>query len=218
MQPIPFGNIGNIYLYQRNYLKAIEYYRQAYKIQERTGDKVGIARTMGNIGIVQSELQQYPEALASHLGAYDLNKELGSTNSQIINLANIGLVYGHMNDYSRALDYQFKALNMSEEFNDKGNTAVNLGNIGDLYLTMFKEPAAGSGNNATGNKKADLSKAIGYLGRAVSLCKEIQYTEPLLEFTEKLSEAYQLSGNSNEAIRYLKEYQLVKDSVYSVPK
>ena len=60
------GNIGSIYVKQKNYVMAIENYRQALKINEEIGSKAGVANDLSNLGgvyisIVQDTIQANPK-------------------------------------------------------------------------------------------------------------------------------------------------------------
>ena len=46
-----------------DYLKALEYYLKALKINEELVNKRGIALALGNIGLIYSKLSNYPKAL-----------------------------------------------------------------------------------------------------------------------------------------------------------
>lgn len=198
-------NIGTAYFEQKKYSKTIEYYNAALKNYYALGNKNDIARGLGNKGMVLDAKGNYRKALNNHLKALSINKALGNKKSTQINIANIGLVYFHLKNYPDALKYQLKALKISEEIKAKTSIAINLGNIGETYFVMAKE-------------KKDTSlqqKSIFYLEKAISVCKEINFAGPLIEFGESLTEAYSFSGNYKKAFEHYKEYSMIKDSVFS---
>lgn len=205
------GNIGTIYLAQKNYPQALTYFTNALRIYNRLGNREGIARLSANIGIVQDAYGKYQDALASHLKAFRINSELGNTYAIQLNLANIGYVYNHIGNYDSALRYQFMALDISRRLGDKSSVAVNLGNIGETYYTMAQD-----GGSGAGGKKAALTAAIKYLGEAIDLCREINFSGPQIEFSQYLSDAYFLWGDYRQAFEQLKDYKHLSDSIYSV--
>lgn len=211
-------NIGTIYFEQKEYVKTTEYYTQALTIYNDLGDKESVAKNLGNSGIVLAARGEYAEAVKQQLKALKIHRELGKINSIQINLTNIGDDYDHLKDYPNALKYQLKALQMSEELGNKNSIAINLGNIGETYFNMAKDSATtvSSKKLVDEGKEANLHHAIRYLGKAVSICTEIKFFGPLVEFSQYLSEAYFLSADYKKAFESLKQYTVTKDSVFSV--
>lgn len=204
-------NIGTIYLRQQNYDKTMHYYSRALDMQRLANDKAGMARILGNMGIVQDAKGNYQAALQHHKGALKINTELGNVNSMQINHANIGYVYYHMKNYKAALEHQSIALHMSRESGSKNSTAINLGNLGETYYDMAMDTT-----HNQPRKKELLHLAIDHLEQAVALCKEIDFAGPLTEFGQYLSNAYYAAGDYQKAFIAYKEYDALKDSVYSV--
>jgi tetratricopeptide (TPR) repeat protein len=201
-------NIGTIFLEQKDYGKTIRYYAQALAVYKKIQNKEGIARNMGNMGIVQDAMGHSAAALAYHKDALKVNQEVNNKYSIQINHANISLAYLHLKDYQQALIHQRKALQISEELGSRNSVAVNMGNLGELYFTIVKD-----------SKNAglyDLDSAIHYLEEAVALCESINFSGPLIEYQEYLSEAYFAAGMYQKAFLSLKAYTALHDSVFSM--
>jgi len=211
-------NIGIIYFEQKEYSKTTEYYANALKIYSDIGDKESIARNLGNVGIVLAAKGEYAKAIEQHLKAFKMHEALGDINSIQVNLANAGDAYNHLKNYPQALSYQLRALRICEQLGNRNSIAINLGNIGETYLNIAKDPAVTvtSTIRLGQDKQADLRNAISYLGKAVGLCEETNFSGPLIEFSQNLSEAYFLSTDYKHAFESLKQYMLTKDSVFSL--
>lgn len=203
-------NIGSIYFEQKKYNKSEEYYLDALKKYTELGYKKGITRVSGNIARVYSAEGKHDSALKYHFNALNANRELGNKHSVQINLANIGLVYSQLKNYPKALEYQFEALAISEELNNKNSMAINLGNIGETYFAMGTGPAVSMSAG-----RENLQKAIDYLEKAITICRETGFSGPQIEFSRFLSDAYDLAGNHEKAFRIYKEHTSLKDSVFS---
>ncbi len=201
-------DIGLIYFDQKEYSKTTEYFANALRIDSDLGDKESIARNLGNEGSVLEAQGHYTEAIEKELKALAINRELGNTNFIQMNLANIGDSYSQLKDYKNALLYQQQALEVSRKIGNKNTVAINLGNIGETYLRMAKDSAGQS-------RQVYLHNAETYLSNAVSICTETNYSAPLIEFCQCLSEAYSLSGNYKKAFESLRQYIATKDSVFS---
>jgi len=210
-------NIGSNYFQQKKYTKAFEYYSYALKTNKEIADEAAIARNYGNIGMILDANGKYTEALHNHFESLKTNKKIGSKKNIQVNLANIGIVYSHIHDYANALKFQLQALQISEKMGMKTAIAIDLGNIGELYYTN----ATDTTNRPTSNpipisKKAAITKAIDYLEKAISICKEINFPAPMQEFSKYLSDAYYTSGNYKKAFDNFKQYTITKDSLFSL--
>ena len=210
-------NIGSNYFQQKKYAKAFEYYSYALVTNKQISDQAALARNYGNIGMILDANGKYTEALNNHFEALKTNKKIGSKRNIQVNLANIGIVYSHIHDYTNALKFQLQALQISEELGMKTAIAINLGNIGELYYTVATDTANKPTPNAIPiSKKAAIIKAIDYLEKAISTCKEINFPAPMQEFSEYLSNAYYISANYKKAFDNYKQYTITKDSIFSL--
>lgn len=216
-EAIILENIGTIYLEQKDYSKTIEYYDKALKVYEELGDKRGIARNLGNSGIVEDAKGNYNRSLTYHFKALEANQEQGNINGVQINLANIGYVYSHLHDYSKALEHQFKALKISEDLGIKSSIAINLGNIGETYFTIASSTTGTIKQNdlIPEGKLSNLKLSVHYLEKALSICKEIDFAAPQVEFGKYLSDALFLSGDYKRSFEVYKDHTKLKDSIFS---
>jgi tetratricopeptide (TPR) repeat protein len=165
---------------------------------------------MGNMGIVQDAMGHSEAALAYHSEALQVNKELHNKYSGQINHANISLAYLHLGNYQQALIHQRKALDISREMGSKNSIAVNLGNLGELYFTIASD------GKSTNSGDQYLDSAIHYLDEAVALCESLNFSGPLIEYQEYLSNAFFAAGMYQKAFLSLKAYTALHDSVFSM--
>jgi len=149
--------IGNVYLDQGQYLKALDCYFLALKKNEETGNKLGMAYELGNIGVVYDMQGDYNKALDYDLKGLKLDEETGDQKEIITSNGNIGILYAEKGDYVHALEYLGKALKMAEQFGDKHVTANWLGNIGVVY-----------------DYQDNYAMALNYYEKALKLAEEIK--------------------------------------------
>ncbi|MBS1587774.1 MAG: tetratricopeptide repeat protein [Bacteroidetes bacterium] len=218
-QAIALSNIGNIYLYQNNFDKVVEYYGKAAKLNEAMGNKRGIASNIGNMGIAYFNRHDYAKALEYDLRSLKLAEELRDRNSIAVQSSNIGNVYMYLGDYNKALAYSFHSLTI---FNDLGGdtygAAIDLGNIGETYLAIAKDSLYRFKPDSLipAGKRANLAKAIEYLQKGIAASRPIAQLDNIIEFSQYLSQAYELEGDYKSALATYKEYAIINDSVYSV--
>jgi len=196
------SNLGNIYLGQADYAKALDHYVNALKIDEELNDLSGKAKRLGNIGIVYKEQSNYSKALDYYFKTLKICEETKNKNGIAICLGNIGIIYSAQDDKAKALVYYFKALKITEDLGDKNGIARHLSNIGIIYDDLGKTQS----NPA---QKADLlNKALDYYYKALKIIEEIG---------DKNGNATQLS-NIGMVYSEQKEYSRALDNYFRALK
>lgn len=139
-----YNNIGQVYYFQGDYPKALEYYGKALAIYEEVlgKDHPATATTYNNIGTVYYNQGNYPKALEYYKKALAIDeKVLGKDHPDTaIDYNNIGLVYKKQGNYPKALKYYGKALAIDEKVLGKEHpgTATDYHNIGSMYYQQGK--------------------------------------------------------------------------------
>lgn len=210
-------NVGTIYLEQKNYDKALKYYREAYGIYNNQGNKESIARNQSNMGVVLQYAGAYDSALLYHRTALKTNEEMGYKSAMQMNIENIGNIYLHKNNFPEALKYLKQALDISKKTGIKRNIAVCIGNLGETYYAIANDSTHSVNFHQlpVKNSEESLLQSVKLLQEAISMCWEIHYAAPELEFMQNLSEAYALLGNHKESLEIYKQYIALRDSVFS---
>jgi len=62
---VALANIGNVYLYRRDYLTAIDYYRRALELAKEINDPVSIEKWSHNIRVAYAGLRESVDQLTS---------------------------------------------------------------------------------------------------------------------------------------------------------
>lgn len=127
------GYMGLVFSNQGNLLKALDFYLDALKIDEKLKNNSGIARHLGNIGIVYYELKKFDRSLEYYFRALKLAEQTGYVQLQANTYGNIGLIYSEKKDNANALDYYDKALELADKNGFKELQANTLENIGNIY-------------------------------------------------------------------------------------
>lgn len=235
------GYIGLIYSNQNNILKALDYYFEALKIDERSGNKIGVARHLGNIGIIYFQQNKIDKALEYYLKALKMAEETNYKLLQANTLGNLGLLYSDQGDKFNALDYFFKALKMADENGYKQLQANTLSNIGELYLKRgnlsqaldhffialkLKNELGDKRECAitlhsiglTYTKQKQFKEAEKYLLRSAALSDSLENYNLQMESYGSLADLYSVTNRWEKAFESFQVYDRFKDSVLSERK
>jgi tetratricopeptide (TPR) repeat protein len=164
------NNVGAALASQGNYSAAIDYYRRALAINEKTDGKDGAssAPDLNNIGTALASQGNYSDAIDYYRRALTINERAFGVgdSSTAKNLNNIGTALSHLGRQAEAVAYFRRALAIHETTlgKDHPSTATDLGNIGlalleqadyDGAITCFRralaihEAALGEDNPST---------------------------------------------------------------------
>jgi tetratricopeptide (TPR) repeat protein len=181
-----FSGIGNVFVGQSDYSKAVEYYFRALKINEEIGNKRGQTVNLNNIGIIYSDQGDFAKALKYYNKALGIFQELGSKRSEAAVLGNIGLVFVYQGDssrakgnrayalgdrYPKALDNFYRALKIDELIGNKKGMGKHYSNIG-IVQVYRADSAIGEGNRELAVKEI-YPLALKYFFAALKIAEEI---------------------------------------------
>ncbi len=195
---IAYNNIGLNYERQQQYEKAMEFYKKCLELKLKIGKPLSIAQVKINIGNVCSNLKLYDKALENYNEALQFQKNLNNTLVEATLNSSIGVVYMDQKKYDLAVNYLMKALVLRVKMNDKYG-AIDIRN----NLAIIN------------NEQKNYSKAIEYATEAYEAANETQNLEMIKETSKTLSVAYDNTGNTKDAFKYYKIYNIYKDSVYN---
>jgi len=127
------NSLGIGFLNKSDFRKAIQYFLDALKMNEKSGDVKNITANFNNIGTAYIRLEDYDKALEFLLKALDKATKSNNKKQQDAILLNIGDVYKNKGDLDKGLDFLIKSKNISEELNDELGLSEDLYNIGLNY-------------------------------------------------------------------------------------
>ena len=114
-------------------------------------------------------------------------------------LNNIAGIYLIRRQFEKAKFYYEKALIIREKNNDQIGISENLSYFGDLYLAQN-----------------DYDKAIVFYQKTVDISSKYKYTDLLQYSYKKLSECYELQGNSSLALKNFKFFSQFKFILFCI--
>ena len=189
--------IGNVYFNKKEtYDEAKEYYLRALTLFEKLDYGDGIGTCAANLGNIYLEDASYVTALSY------LNKSINAFETEVyiphtLNLT--GQVYSEMERYEEAIEKLEKAIELAEKLNLKMEVAEALLGLAETY-----------------RKKGDLKVALETYRRVEALSREIGGKNELKESYAGIANTYSELGDFRNAFRYLRDYDYLKDTLYSI--
>jgi serine phosphatase RsbU (regulator of sigma subunit)/sugar phosphate isomerase/epimerase len=232
------GNIGNIYVDEAEYAKALNYFFNAIHIAEELGDRKTKATMQGNVGNIYRIQEQVDKALEYYNLALENAKEMDDRLMMANQLGNMAGVYRIKKDQAAALKYYRDALKIAEDNGLEMVKGSNNGNIGliwmerkqyDSALVYFKRGLQAS--EALGDRRqlvfgytnigqlylktGKFKEAEKYLLDALELARQIDLRYHMRDAEDNLSHLYDTTGRPALALDHYKEYVSLRDSISS---
>ena len=240
-EAVAYNNIGMVHDNKGGIPKALEYYEKSLHLREVVKDTQGIAISLNNIGSVYEFQEEYETALEYFQRSVDLRIAIGDDYGAANALNNIGSVYKNQEEYHPALVYYRKSLKLYKNIGYEVGIGSALSNIGvafeslgyiDSALPFFQEALELQisaqdieGMGITYRNLADIQFAKGeffgpdgavYYGeRSYDISRQIGYVESIKNSALTLSQIYEETDQSDHALKMLKTYYQMRDSILS---
>lgn len=237
-----YNNIAVANYWMGNSLEALNYYHNALSIRSAIKDMTGVSRVMNNIGLIYQEWNLHKDALVWHKQALETAYELNDKTLAAYSYSNIGRCYENLKDYDSALAiYQTGYDYLSQTDSENKSNSFFSSFFGDLYSKMNMPDSAlyhfqkslDYANRL--NNKNRVAIANYNLGKTyfeindLDLAKEhllLSYhssVENNYKSLEKdnlfiLSGIAEKEGDIPKALGYLKEANMLNDSLFNTEK
>ncbi len=169
--------IGNIYLGESDFPKALDYYLKSLKIAETLGDKKGMANSYSNIGTIYTQQNDLTKAIEFYFKGLEMNKALDYKEGMANNYTGIGNIYSAQNNFAKAFDYYLESLKIFETLGNRQGMAISYNCLGYLYTTAFEKDSAKTGLTSTDHlylsHTALLDSSLVSLKKALQIDKEL---------------------------------------------
>ncbi|WP_417799218.1 tetratricopeptide repeat protein [Tenacibaculum sp.] len=182
------NSIGNIYLALKQYQLALEKFKKAILIQEKTEDKRGLAINHQNMGIAFQNLGDIDAALEHYNKSLQYNIENNSSIGKIIchnSISNVLLLQGK---YDEAYKYIREVVSLSEEIGNQYYTS-------DVYTTFGKVQL----------KLDSLDQAKTYLEKGLEVANKHKIPSGINQSNLYLSELYEEKKDYEKAYIFYKK-------------
>lgn len=231
-----YNNLGFYYDSKGDIENALIFYHKSLKIEEKTGNKFGLATILNNIGLLYYKQGSKNKVLDYYFKSLKLRQEIGDLEGVAISLGNIGYYYDVEGDLDKGMEYYLKSLKMSEKIDDKVGVAYSLNNIAYVYKVKGETQSAldchfkslniqkeihderGMSFNLFNialiyNDNKQYSRAKEYGLQCLKFSKENQILENMVTVSGLLSEIYEKEKNWEKAFEYHKLFVTMKDSL-----
>ncbi len=196
-----YTNIGNLYYEEENYDLAEKYFRDALVIYERLKDKHGISSAYTNIANALADHGEVSEALEYYKKSIAIEQKLNDRYGIAINYNNIGDSYINLKQFKEAKEYLNKAMKIADSLGEKDLQAIVLLNISDVE-----------------NKQKRFQSAIYAARESYAIADLIGNLDYKSENLLQASIAYEGLGDNVLALKRLKEYTAIKDSLLKLDR
>ncbi|WP_298394545.1 sensor histidine kinase [Flavobacterium sp.] len=192
---IEFGELG-YRMKKRDLLKAQKYLQKGMSIAQKNNLQKPLLSIYNNYGVLKEMQNQLDSALFFYNEGLELKEKIRDSLGIPYSLNNIAGVYLIRKQYEKAkINYQ-KALDIRQKLKDQIGVSENLSYFGDLYLAQKQ-----------------YNQAINFYQKTADNTLKSNYVDLLQYSYKKLSECYELQGNTNLALKNFKNYAQFKDSI-----
>lgn len=198
---VNYTNIGNLYYVEENYGLAEKYFRDALLIYEKLKNKYGISSSYTKIANALADNGKVEEGLDYYKKSIAIEEKIGDQYGIAINYNNIGDSYINLKQYKEAKEYLDKAMKIADSLGERNLQSIVLLNIADVE-----------------NKQKRFQHAIHAARKSYALADLIGNLDYKSENLFQASIAYEGLGDNVLALKRLREYTDIKDSLLKMDK
>ncbi len=186
--------IGLVYNIRGDYVNALQVWKEALRIFEAHGIKVGASNMLNNIGVIYYNKSMEDTAQDYYLRSLKVAEEIQDTIRIATALTNVGGVYSNKTaTYDKAFEFHRNALALSIAIGDSEMTGNSNANIGELFVSVAKIDTAHPEN---------LDSALIYLMRARNYYEQSENLPYTLNIIGKV---YRMKKDFPTAIEYYQQ-------------
>lgn len=192
------NQIATVYVEQKNFRQAMQYFRMAFEAYSQLQDFRGMSDATYNLAEMQFELNQRDSACNNCLLSLGYMRRWGDTSTVGYNydlLSRHGLVTGMT---ERALQFSKTAINLFQREEDVSGMLPALSQTGKVFEKMGR-----------------IDSALAYFIKSFRLSDRYGYRQHLSENAGLIAATFEKLNQPDSAIRYLKLKQAISDSLHN---
>ena len=176
--------------------EALRNYEDSMAINQRLGQKRGVAASLEEIAEVQLSLGKPDDALKAYNDALKIRQEIGAKKEAGDTLNDLGDFYLERGQSDKALQMFKESLQIQRDAGDQANQALCLSNIGSAYL-----------------QKGENADALTYLQQALQIREKLNVPGDIAQTLQNLGGAYANLGQYDQAMTsYMRGLDLSRKS------
>lgn len=229
------NNIAVAYYLRGIYELAVRNHLTALTLRENAGSQKHIAQSLNNLGLLYRAKKDYPSSIESYNKSLAIKTTLNDSAGQLNTLINIGACYQSWLKFDSALAYAVKGEQLARKLNKiddiigcKANKAAAYVNL-NRNTECLEEAEAVLKYQPTDTKtlltlyqtlsivNKNLKRfpaAVNYSLKGLQVSTETNRREQKMIYYKTLAGIYEQMGNEPQAFKYLREHQLLSDSLY----
>lgn len=231
--------IGIVHQKQGNLQKSLENQIAALKLYENLGFKKGISYSLNNIALVHYNMGNNAKALEYHKKSYDIKHEMNDEYGMAGSLVNMGNIYFEQKDFELAISTLERSLVVLRKIGDREYLSACLNNLGSALINVGKNKEALplieealELRKQEDDKKGLMSSYINLANasfnlklfnktkkafeEALKLSKQISALPEQIMLYKNLSDISERTGNPALALTYLRQHNILQDSLLNV--
>lgn len=193
------NDIGEIYLRQNNYNKALEHFSRSKELRTRLNDDRGIAKSLINLALTYLKQGEIDLSEETYNSAFEYSSKANYTKGKSWIKSGLSEIFFYKKQFHKALENGFKALKIDKKIGNKYGEIINLNQIGKIYLSQGK-----------------FNKSEEYLEMARKESERTGHLDQMMISHNYLRELSLISGNYRNAYKHMKDFEAIKDSIYSL--
>ncbi|MEP4092860.1 ATP-binding protein [Reichenbachiella sp.] len=194
-----YGAIADIFSITNDHSNAMLYYNKGISVLRQTKDSISLASAILNAGDEYLTYGDYDSALLYFSESGKIFEQVNYKIGQAYNLGNIGMVYASTGENILAEKNINQAIEILEKAEDYYPICFYLLSMSDVFMD-----------------RKDVTSAINYAGKSLRLAVQYQLKQQISEANLKLSELYEMTGESSKAFAYYRNHITYRDSVNNI--
>ncbi len=194
-----YGAIADIYIISDNHKNGMHYYKKAIATLRKSDDTIALASYILNAGDALLTNKEYNSALVYFKESGALFEQANYEVGKAYNLGNIGMVYANTGKNDLAEKNINEAIRILEETGDYYPISVYLMAMSDIYV-----------------ERGAPKTALNYGQKSLTLAQQYGLKNEASDANLKLSELYEMQGNTKKSLQHYKNHISYRDSVNNI--
>jgi serine phosphatase RsbU (regulator of sigma subunit) len=194
-------SLSNVYFMMENYLKSLEYNKEAIALYEKAGNNYGLLKVYNSLGLTAWRLDSLNLALWFYNQALKIGKIIRSQNDIANTIFYIAQLYEDKGLTDSSYVNYNRAFNLYSSTGNKENTSLSLISMARIQ-----------------NHRKNHLEAKRQLLEALNIAKEINSPSALTEAYQEMAMTWSYLNDFQKAFSFMNKYSDIKDSVMTVEK
>ena len=190
--------LGTLFYDVGDFEKSIQYSGEAVKVAEAIGKDWMMARGLVHLGSAYRASGTHDKALPYFERSLAIFRAEENPMGEARALNDLGSIYQELGEEEKSLEYHLDALRIRENLGQRLAECSSLINLGKLFI-----------------QRKEVDKALELLERSLAIARETKSKPRTYQSHQALSEAYELSGDPVLALKHHREFQRIREEVFS---